>query len=113
MKIVIVGPGAIGCLFAGYFARKKQHDIWILDKNAKRAKRLNENGIKIETEKGNFSVKINVTARVADIKSPDLVIICVKSYDTEDVLKTIESSLTKDSRGLTLQNGLGNMEIME
>ena len=51
MRVVIIGPGAIGCLFAGYFAKKKQNDIWILDKNARRAKRLRENGIKIETSK--------------------------------------------------------------
>lgn len=112
MKIVIVGPGAMGCLFAGYFAKKKQNDIWLLDKNSRRAKRLKENGIKIETEKGSFSVKVNATARISEIKSPDLFIICVKSYDTEDVLKTIEPILTKDSRVLTLQNGLGNMEMM-
>ncbi len=112
MKVVIVGPGAMGCLFAGYFVKKKQHDVWILDKNARRAKRLKENGIRIDSDKGSFSVKINATASVSDIKSPDLVILCVKSYDTEDVLKTIEPALTKDSRVLTLQNGLGNMEIM-
>ena len=41
MKVVIVGPGAMGCLFAGYFAKKKQHDILILDRNPRRAKRLN------------------------------------------------------------------------
>ncbi|MFH1094502.1 MAG: 2-dehydropantoate 2-reductase [Candidatus Omnitrophota bacterium] len=112
MKVVIVGPGAMGCLFAGYFAKKKQHDIWILDKNARRAKKLKESGIKIETEKGSFSVSVNATACAADIKSPDLLILCVKSYDTEEALKTIEPILTKDSRVLTLQNGLGNIEIM-
>ncbi len=112
MKIVIIGPGAMGCLFAGYFAKKKQNDILILGNSPRRAKRLNENGIKIETEKGSFSVKINATARASDINSPDLIIICVKSYDTEKVLKTIEPILTKDSRVLTLQNGLGNLEMM-
>lgn len=112
MKVVIIGPGAMGCLFAGYFAKKKQHDIWILDRNPRRAKRLSENGLKIETGKTSFSVKINATARADDIKAPDLIIICVKSYDTEDVLKTIEPVLTKDGRVLTLQNGLGNMEMM-
>ncbi|MCG2712936.1 MAG: 2-dehydropantoate 2-reductase [Candidatus Omnitrophica bacterium] len=112
MKVVIVGPGAMGCLFAGYFAKKNQHEIWILDNNARRAKKLKENGIKIETEKGSFSVKINATARAADIKAPDLLIISVKSYDTEEALKAIEPVLTKDSRVLTLQNGLGNIEMM-
>ncbi len=112
MKIVIIGPGAMGCLFAGYFAKKKQNDIWILDRSPRRAKRLNENGLNIETEKGSFSVKINATARASDIKSPDLLILCVKSYDTEEALKTIEPILTKDSRVLSLQNGLGNLEMM-
>ena len=112
MKIVVVGPGAMGCLFAGYFAKKKQNDVWLLDKNPRRVKRLNENGLKIETEKGSFSVKINAAARASDIKSPELIILCVKSYDTEEALKTIEPIMTKDSRVLTLQNGLGNLEMM-
>ena len=47
MKIVIIGPGAMGCLFAGYFLKKKQGEIWILDKDPKRAKRLRASGIKI------------------------------------------------------------------
>jgi len=41
MKIVIVGPGAIGSLFASYLSKSKQ-EIWLLDKNKERAERLRQ-----------------------------------------------------------------------
>lgn len=112
MKIVIVGPGAMGCLFAGYFVKKKQGEVWLLDKNPHRAKRLKNSGIKVEQHNSSFTVKINITAKAQEIGSCELAIICVKSYDTEDAVKSLEPILTKDSQILTLQNGLGNMEMI-
>jgi len=112
MKIVIIGPGAMGCLFAGYFLKKKQGEIWILDKDPKRAKRLRASGIKIEEKNSTFSVTANITSQKQDIKNCDLAVVCVKSFDTEAAVKNIEPILTKDSQVLTLQNGLGNVEII-
>lgn len=112
MKIVIVGPGAMGCLFAAFFAKKKQAEVWVLDKDARRAKRLRDSGITIEGTSGSFKVKVDITARPQDIKACDLVILCVKSYDTETAVKTIGPFLGQDSNVLTLQNGLGNIEMI-
>jgi len=112
MKVVIVGPGALGCLFAAYFCRKKSAPVWLLDKNPRRAKRLAENGIKVESSGGSFKLKVNITASAKEIGSCDLAILCVKSYDTEAAVKSIEPILGKDSNVLTLQNGLGNLEII-
>ena len=111
MKIVIVGPGAMGCLFAGFLAKSGQ-DVWILDKRPERAERLNREGIKIEGISGNHKVKVNATARPEDIKKPELVIICVKSYDTESAIKHIKPALTETTYIVTLQNGLGNVETI-
>ena len=47
MKIVVVGPGALGCLFAA-FLTKSRHDIWLLDKNRERADAINQKGISVE-----------------------------------------------------------------
>ncbi|MCP4649393.1 MAG: 2-dehydropantoate 2-reductase [PVC group bacterium] len=112
MKIIVVGPGAIGCLYSAFLARKKQAEVWLLDKNTRRAKRINESGIKVTGISGDFKVKVNTTASVNDIKSCDLAIICVKSYDTEIAVKRIKSLIGKDSNVLTLQNGLGNFETI-
>ncbi len=112
MKVVVVGPGAMGCLFAAFFTKKKQAEVWLLDKDPKRAKRIRESGITVEGTSGNFKVKVNITANLEEIRSSDLFIICVKSYDTENVIKTIEPFLKEDSNVLTLQNGLGNIEMI-
>jgi len=111
MKIVIVGPGAMGCLVAAFLS--KREDVTILDKNPKRAKLINEKGIKIEGISGNWKAKVKATADVSDIDSAELIIICVKSYDTKDAVKTIKGLVGENTSVSTLQNGVGNIEIMD
>ncbi|MFH2146052.1 MAG: 2-dehydropantoate 2-reductase [Candidatus Omnitrophota bacterium] len=112
-KIVIVGPGAIGCLFAAYLARGKHAEVWVLDKDVRRARKITASGITVDAlNNKSFKGKVNITADAAEIKSCDLVIICVKSYDTECAAKSIEKLLGENSHVLTLQNGLGNIEII-
>ncbi len=112
MRVVIVGPGAVGCLFGAFLARKKAAEVWFLDKNPRRAGRIRESGIKVEGISGEFNVKVNITAHPKEIKGCDLIIICVKSYDTEVAIKAIEPLMDKETNVLTLQNGLGNIEII-
>ncbi len=112
MKIVIVGPGATGCLFAGYLAKSGQ-DVWLLDKpGLKRTEKIADEGIKIEGISGNHKIKVNITSKLEDIKKPELVMICVKSYDTEAAIKHIKPVLGDTTYVLTLQNGLGNIETI-
>ena len=132
MKIVIVGPGAIGCLFAALLSRSKSdHEVWILDKEPQRADRLNSSGIKVEgisnfrtsarggsqpkadqPRAGASSGKIKATSSARDIGKVDLIIIAVKSYDTESAVKSISPLLTDETKVLTIQNGVGNLEII-
>lgn len=112
MKVVIVGPGAMGCLFGALFTKKKQAEVWLLDNDSKRAKTISESGIIVEGMGQTFTTKVNITSRIKDIPQCDLVILCVKSYDTETVAKTIEPLLSEDTNVLTLQNGLGNIEMI-
>jgi len=110
VKITIVGPGAIGCLFAGFLA-KANEEVWLLDRNPQRAERLKEEGIKIEGL-SNISVKINATTNPDEIGRTDLVIICVKSYDTEEALRSAKQLVGEKTAVMTLQNGIGNTQIM-
>lgn len=130
MKITIVGPGAMGCLLACFLAKSKD-EIWLLDKNPERVQKIREQGLKIEGVSGSWTVKVNLTPSCAGLspetkrgglnvtsqakeitKEQDLVIIAVKSYDTKNALKDIKILLKDASLVLSLQNGLGNIEVI-
>ena len=111
MKITIVGPGAMGCLLAAFLSKSKE-EIWLLDKNPERAKKIKEQGIKVEGISGNWQAKVNVSADAQEISTQDLIIIAVKSYDTKDAVKNIKPMLGESTLVLSLQNGLGNSEII-
>ena len=113
MKIAVVGPGALGCLIAGFLKNKAKEDVWLLDKFEERAGRIKNDSIKVEGISGLFQVKLNVTASPKDIGQCDLVIICVKSYSTEDACKNIKEMVGENTKVLTLQNGIGNVQILD
>lgn len=110
MKIAIIGPGALGCLVAASLARSGE-DVWLLDKVQDRAKKINNSGIRVEGI-GEFSAKVRATCDAKDIGVCDLVIVCVKSYDTEEAVKEAKASIGENTLVLTLQNGLGNEEVI-
>jgi len=111
MRFLVVGPGAMGCLFA---ARLKQagHDVTLLDYIQERASQISDQGIVVEGVTGKYTVKVPAVA--GDIpEPPDLVLICVKSYNTREAGRIIEPWLKKETGIVTLQNGVGNLEILE
>ncbi|MCK9432786.1 MAG: 2-dehydropantoate 2-reductase [Candidatus Omnitrophica bacterium] len=111
MKIVVVGPGAIGCLFAAFLAKSKE-EIWLLDKDKERAAKLNETGISLEGESGSWKIKVRTTSCAGEIGKADLILICVKSFHTKQASEEIKPLLEKDTKIITLQNGMGNIETI-
>ncbi|KPK42133.1 MAG: hypothetical protein AMJ78_03495 [Omnitrophica WOR_2 bacterium SM23_29] len=111
MKITVVGPGALGCLVGGFLS-KSGEDVWFLDKHPERANKLSNNGIKIEGISGEHNIKVKATCDPKEIGVSDLVIICVKSYDTEQATKNTKALVSDNTLVLTLQNGLGNIEVI-
>ncbi|MEW6009521.1 MAG: 2-dehydropantoate 2-reductase [Candidatus Omnitrophota bacterium] len=110
-RIVVVGPGAMGSLLAAYLT-KGADEVWLLDKDSQRAKRIAENGIKIEGVSGNWQAKVKASSDTSEIGKSDFILICVKAYDTQKVLKSIENLIGRDSLVVTLQNGIGNIEVI-
>lgn len=111
MKIVIVGPGAMGCLFAAFLAKSKE-EIWLLDKNKEKAAKINQQGIIVEGISGNGLAKVKCTADVKEIDKADLIIVCVKSFNTKEAMLQAKPLVGPNTKVLTLQNGIGNIEII-
>jgi 2-dehydropantoate 2-reductase len=111
MKIAVVGPGALGSLIAGLLRSRSKEDVWLIDKSPERAKRIREDGIRIEGM-SSVSTAINISASPKEVGLCDLVFICVKSYSTEDACKDIKPLVSDKTFILTLQNGIGNVQIL-
>ncbi|MFA6350391.1 MAG: 2-dehydropantoate 2-reductase [Candidatus Omnitrophota bacterium] len=111
MKIVIVGPGALGLLLAGLLFKTKE-EVWVLDKDKERAGFISRNGIKIEGLNGNWEAAVKATHDPEKIGKADLVIITVKAYDTKSAVSKCKPVIGPDTLVLTLQNGIGNVEII-
>jgi len=111
MKTVVVGAGAMGSLFAAYLSKSKE-EIWLLDKNREKAAKLNECGISLEGVSGSWHAKVKTTSNIADIGKADLILILVKSFSTKQVVEQIKPLLGQNTKILTLQNGIGNIETI-
>jgi 2-dehydropantoate 2-reductase len=111
MNIAIIGPGAVGILF-GTMLIKSGQSVSFLDRNKQRIEFIAKNGITLESKDKIFNNKVKITDNVVDLGNIDLFIICVKSYDTKEAAKTIKSAISDKALVLTLQNGVGNIEII-
>ncbi len=110
-SLVVVGPGAIGCLLAGKLAGPER-SVWLLDHHKERAALIAEQGLIIESATGTEHHAVNVTADANEPGSADLLLLCVKSYDTLDAMQSVSPLLGSGVAALSLQNGLGNIEKM-
>jgi len=111
MKFLVVGPGAMGCLFA---ARLKiaGNEVMLLDYDEQRAERISEQGVTVTGVSGDYRVPI--TAIVGSHPfTPDFILICVKSNNTREAGEGASSFAGPDTEVVTLQNGLGNIETLE
>lgn len=111
MKIVIIGPGAMGCLFAGLLG-EANHDVWILDKSCERAEKIAQNGIHLEGIGGKRQVDVKATDKADEIDIADLVFVWVKAYATHQAIKSAEAIIGENTQVISLQNGLGNVEAI-
>ncbi|MBI5091065.1 MAG: 2-dehydropantoate 2-reductase [Candidatus Hydrogenedentes bacterium] len=103
MKVSIVGPGAMGCLFAARL-EKAGINVTLVDYRSDRAGRLRSAGITVETSGEIINAKPEIALRVPERQ--DLVITLTKGYSLRDL------RLPPDVIVLTLQNGLGNVEAL-
>ncbi len=108
MNIVIVGAGSMGCLVGGYLGRA-EHDVFLLDVVPERVEPIAESGIVVEGVGGDFEAKARAGLSYEG-PAPELVIVCVKAYDTDRAAKQVREWIGEETLVLTLQNGVGNLE---
>lgn len=110
MKFLVVGAGAMGCLF-GARLTVAGFDVAVREIVKAWAKAIEERGISVEGVTGSYSVKVPVLFEKPPVP-PDVVLICVKSYDTRKAAQAVQFWVKPDTVVVTLQNGTGNVETL-
>jgi 2-dehydropantoate 2-reductase len=110
MRIVVVGPGALGLLFATILGRAG-HDAWLLDYQPERAAFLAARGIWLEEKNQATRVVIKATAEPEVIGTADLILLCVKSGSMAEGLDRALPLLASGSLLIAFQNGISHPEI--
>ena len=111
MKIAVVGAGAMGSLFGALLAEAGQ-EVWLYDVWVEHVRVVNQSGLQIERESKTRTVRINATTDPNKIGGADLVIIFVKSTQTKSAAETAGKIAGLDGTVMTLQNGMGNADII-
>ncbi len=109
-RVTVIGPGALGLLVAARLSRDGSN-VRLLDHRPARAAQLALSGITVEDGKAIWTAHPAVTAEPSTAGA-DLVIVCVKAYSTGDVCRQLAPYVTPSTIILSLQNGLGNLELL-
>ncbi|MEJ5300203.1 MAG: 2-dehydropantoate 2-reductase [Thermodesulforhabdaceae bacterium] len=109
MKVGVVGTGGVGGYFGGLLAISGNVDIHFLARG-KHLQVIEEEGLTLVSNEKSTTVFVHATSEPQDIGYVDLILFCVKSYDTEYAARFMEPMVSSDTIILTLQNGLDNVE---
>ena len=112
MRIAIMGSGGMGGYFGGMLARAGE-DVHFIARGA-HLEAMKASGLTVKTSKAEeFNITAKATDNPADIGAVDLVLFCVKTFDTEEIANFIKPLIGPDTVVMSLQNGVDNEEIIE
>jgi 2-dehydropantoate 2-reductase len=105
-----MGAGGVGGYFGALLARAGE-DV-ILVARGKHLQAILESGLQLRSPKGDFSVEVSATDDPSKIDSVDLILFCVKGYDTIQAANEIKPIVSKETTVISLQNGVEKEEIL-
>ena len=111
MKTVMMGTGAMGSLFGGLLTLAGE-EVWLVGNRKDQIDTLRSAGLTLEEEGELQIIPVNATLDVTSVGKADLVIFFVKTYDTKVAVSDALALEKEDTIFLTLQNGLGNEEVI-
>ena len=111
MKILVLGSGGVGGFFGALLARAGEL-VWFVARGTHLAA-MKKFGLRIRSTAGEWTLPAGtMTDDPTEAGTADLVLVCVKTYDTEQAVKRVIPTLASHSVILTLQNGIDNGDAL-
>jgi len=107
MRIIVIGSGGTGGYFGSKLA-KAGEDVTFVARGL-HLQAIRANGLTVRSAvEGEATIKVNAVDTLAGQSVADLVLICVKSWDTEQAAELAQPVIGPHTGVLSLQNGLDN-----
>jgi 2-dehydropantoate 2-reductase len=104
MRILIMGAGAIGAYF-GARLHQAGEDVTFCARG-ENLRALKDRGLRVESFRGDFDAAVRATDDPSEFAPYDLILFCVKVYDTDRAAEAIADCLAPGGAIMTLQNGV-------
>jgi len=107
-RILIVGAGAIGSLYAAHLARVAE--VWVFVRRHEHAQVINQRGIRV-TGRNEFHANLKAATDPRDLPGFDFGIVATKASQTREAFAPV-AHLFPHGAVLSAQNGLGSEEVL-
>jgi len=102
-----MGSGAVGAYFGAKLAAAG-HELSFIARG-RHLEAIKRNGLQVHSPNGNLHIEnAQCSADPQSVGTVDLVLFCVKSYDTETAAQAIAPMVSDRTKILSLQNGIDN-----
>ena len=111
MRVLVMGTGAMGGYYGGRLALAGNDVVFVA--RGKNLVTLRQQGLQVRSFDGDFTVPhLRVTSDPKDAGLCEVVLVCVKAYDTPAAGAAMRPAIGPDTIVLSLQNGVESEEIL-
>ena len=107
-RVVVFGAGAVGCYFGAKLAQAGA-PVTLIGR-ATHVEAIRAGGLLFESDGETRRIPIGADEGSAALRDADLVLLCVKTLDTEDAARTIGRLAPPNAIVVSMQNGVDNVE---
>lgn len=113
MKVVVAGAGALGSAIGGTLAQGGM-DVALVSSNAAHVGAIDSNGLTLVSAAGELVVPVAASRDYASLARgwADVVIVLVKSAETEAAINAARRIIGPETLVFSLQNGLGHEDVL-
>ena len=111
MRVLVVGAGGVGGYFGARLARAGV-SVTFLARGA-HLEAIQRHGLRVRSSAdGEWTVKVDATGDAQRLAPADVVLFCVKSFDTQTAAEAIAPAIGPETAVVSLQNGVDNEEAL-
>ena len=107
-RIAVLGAGAVGSYFGGMLARAGA-PVTLIGR-PRHVEAINRDGLFLDSLHFQEHIAVPASTSESAARDADIVLLCVKTVDTENAAKALTAHLSAGSVVISLQNGVDNVE---